>query len=193
MKNTPIILVLIVLLTSGCSVVRTGGKALHTVGKVGVTTAKIAGKVTFNTAKITGKGIKTVVNMVRGKEVVSLDKRGNSLYVDAILNRRLKTELIVDTGCTNTQISLNMAKKLGIKPNKGEKVLCTVADGRQVVGRAVNIKEVRIAGARVRNVRAVVLEGNQMDRDIGLLGMSFLNNFIFRIDSEKRELILQRR
>jgi len=44
--------------------------------------------------------------------------------------------------------------------------------------------------ARVTNVRAVVLDKEQ---GMGLLGMSFLNNFVFKVDTEKSELVLERR
>jgi len=180
-------------LFTGCTALKLTGKTVGVVSKAAFGTAKTIGKIAFGTAKITGKGIKTIVNMAEGKHVVKLDKVGNSLYVDALLNRKVKTKLIVDTGCSNTQISSQIAKSLGIKTNKAEGILCQLADGRLVSGKAVNIKEVRIGRAKVFNVKAVVLDGGMGRKDAGLLGMSFLDNFIFRIDTEKKELVLQRR
>jgi len=181
---------LAVLLLSGCAAVNLTGKTLGTAGKAAFKTAKVAGKVAFNTAKLTGKGVKTVVNMIRGKEVVMLEKKSNSLYVNAVLNRRLKTKLILDTGCTDTQISSDVANKLGINTRGAGNVSCQLADGRIVTGKSVNIREVRLGRARVTNVRAVVLDKEQ---GTGLLGMSFLNNFVFKVDTEKSELVLERR
>lgn len=177
-------------LLSGCAALKITGKSLGAAGKVTFATAKIVSKAAFNTAKLTGKGVKTVVNMTIGKEVVLLQKNGKSLYVNTLLNRRVKTKLILDTGCTDTQISSDIARKLGIRTTKANKVLCQLADGRTVTGRAVNIKEVSLGRARVSNVSAVVLDE---EKGTGLLGMSFLDNFIFKIDTEKKELVLQKR
>ncbi|MFC1621307.1 TIGR02281 family clan AA aspartic protease [Candidatus Omnitrophota bacterium] len=179
-----------VFLLSGCSTLKVAGKTLGVASRATFATAKTVGKVAFNTAKLTGKGIKTVVNMTVGKEVVKLEKKCNTLYVDTVLNRKLKTKLILDTGCSNTQISSDIAKKLGIKTRNASKVSCQLADGRTVTGRAVNIKEVKLGRAKVKNVRAIVLE---KEEGAGLLGMSFLDNFVFKVDTEKKELVLQKR
>ena len=105
----------------------------------------------------------------------------------------MRTDLIIDTGATDTVISADIARKLGIDYNRGKTVLCQLADGRSVSGRQVNIREIRIGGARVYNVNAVVLDSGDTGKDAGLLGMSFLENFIFKVDSEKGVLVLQKR
>lgn len=189
-----------VIFLNSCSIVKVTGSAIGTAGKVVYTTAKVTGKVVGTTAKavgktavVTGKGVRTVVNMATGKHTVKLTKRGNSLTADALFNRKVSTNLIIDTGSTDTVISSGLAKKLGISTNKGRDVLCQVADGRSVSGKQVNIREVRIGGAKVYNVRAVVLDSGDIGNSQGLLGMSFLDNFIFKIDTEKELLVLQKR
>ena len=72
-------------------------------------------------------------------------------------------------------------------------VLCRVADGRSVNGKQVNIREVSVGGARVYNVQAIVLDSGEMGNSPGLLGMSFLDNFVFKVDTEKELLVLQKR
>jgi clan AA aspartic protease (TIGR02281 family) len=174
---------------SGCSVVRATGTVVGAAGKAVYITAKVAG----NTAVIAGKGVKTVVNMATGKHVVKLTRRGNSLTTNVLLNRKVRADLIVDTGANDTVISSSLAKKIGISVNKGRNVLCQVADGRSVNGKQINIKEVRVGGAKVYNVQAVVLDSGEMGNSPGLLGMSFLNNFVFKVDTEKELLVLQKR
>ena len=188
------------MLLSGCTVVKVTGAVVGTAGKVVYTTAKVTGKVVGTTAKIvgktavaTGKGVKTVVNMATGKHVVKLTKRGNSLTTSVLLNRKVREELIVDTGATDTVISSSLAKKMGISATKGKNVLCQVADGRTVNGKQINIKEVRVGGAKVYNVQAIVMDSGEIGNSPGLLGMSFLNNFIFKVDTEKEILVLQKR
>ncbi|MBU1888248.1 MAG: retroviral-like aspartic protease family protein [Candidatus Omnitrophica bacterium] len=192
MKKSTVFFILTAFLLTGCTALKTTGKVLGATGKAAFVTGKVVGKVAVGTAKVTGKGVKTVVNMAVGKEVVRLDKKCNSLYVDTVLNRRVKTKLILDTGCTDTQISADIAKRLGIRTNQGQKVSCQLADGRMVTGRAINLKEVRLGRSRASNIRAIVLD-SAGEKETGLLGMSFLDNFVFRIDTEKSELILQRR
>lgn len=185
---------------SGCSVLKLAGGAVGTAGKVVYTTAKVTGKVIGTTAKVAGKtavtagkGVKTVVNMATGKHAVKLTRRGNSFTTDVLLNRKVKAGLIVDTGASDTVISTSLAKKIGIPLNRCHSVLCQVADGRTVSGKQVNIKEVRVGGAKVYNVQAVVLDSGEIGDSPGLLGMSFLNNFVFKLDSEKELLVLQKR
>ncbi|HAZ09660.1 MAG: hypothetical protein A2047_03505 [Omnitrophica bacterium GWA2_41_15] len=185
---------------SGCSVLKVAGTAVGTTCKVVYTTVKVTGKVVGTTAKVvgktavvTGKGVRTVVNMATGKHTVKLTKCGNSLTTGVLLNRKINADLIVDTGASDTVISTNLAKKLGIPLNKSQNVLCQVADGRTVKGKQVNIKEVRVGGAKVYNVQAVVLDSGEMGNSPGLLGMSFLNNFVFKVDTEKELLVLQKR
>lgn len=185
---------------SGCSVIKLAGTTIGTAGRVVYTTAKVTGKVVGVTAKVAGKtavvggkGVKTAVNMATGKHAVKLTRRGSSLTTDVLLNRKVNVELIVDTGATDTVISSNLAKKLGISLNKGRNVLCQVADGRTVNARQINIREVRVGGARVYNVQAVVLDSGELGENPGLLGMSFLNNFVFQVDAEKQLLVLQKR
>ena len=175
---------------NSCTAVKTTGKVLGAAGKVTFAAAKTAGKAAYHTARFAGKGAKSVVNMAIGKEVIALDKQCNTFYVDAVLNRKLKTNLVLDTGCSETQISRDIAKKLGINTNNLEKVSCQLADGRIVMGSSVNLKEVRLGRARVSNVRAIVLDD---EKGTGLLGMSYLDNFVFKVDTEKKHLILQRR
>jgi clan AA aspartic protease (TIGR02281 family) len=185
---------------SGCSVVKFTGAALGTAGKAVYTTAKVTGKVIGVTAKVagktavaTGKGVRTVVNMAAGKHTVKLTRRGNSLTTSVLLNRKVREDLVIDTGATDTVISSSLAKKIGISAAKGQNVLCQVADGRTVKGKQVNIKEVRVGGAKVYNVQAIVLDSGEIGNSPGLLGMSFLNNFVFKVDTEKELLVLQKR
>jgi len=185
---------------SGCSVLKVTGTAVGTAGKVVYTTAKVTGKVIGMTAKAAGKtavaaskGVRTVVNMAAGKHTVKLVKRGNGFAAEVHLNRKVSVELIVDTGATDTVISSSLAKKAGVPFNKGQNVLCQVADGRTVNGKQVIIREVRVGDARVYNVQAVVLDSEKIGNSPDLLGMSFLNNFVFKVDTEKELLVLQKR
>lgn len=195
-----LIFIFCLIFLNGCAALKVTGSAIGTAGKVVYTTAKVTGKVAGVTAKAvgktavaTGKGVRTVVNMATGKHNVKLTKRGNSLSADVLLNRKVKTNLIIDTGASDTVISSNLAKRIGISVNSGRVVQCHLADGRTVNGRQVNVREIRVGGARVYNAQAIVLDSSEIGENPGLLGMSFLDNFIFKVDTEKELLVLQKR
>ena len=57
----------------------------------------------------------------------------------------------------------------------------------------VVLDEVHLGEVSVRNVKAIILDYENNQSSDGLLGMSFLENFVFQIDAEKNELILTKR
>ncbi len=179
---------------------RTTGKVVKTAGKVGwgatKVTAKVAkttGKVAWKTGKMTNKGMRTMIYMARGKQIIPLEKQGNSLYAKIRLNRKTYAKFLVDTGASQMQISKSMAARLRIKLHKAEKIPVSLAGGHIVSARKVMLKEVRVGSVRVKNVAAIVLDQDNLDLEDGLLGMSFLNHFRFQIDTRRSELILEQR
>lgn len=171
---------------SGCAVVKG-------TGAVAWEATKISSKVAWEATKLAGKGVKTSVHMAIGRTVVPLRKEGNSMFVKARINRRITTELLLDTGAAFTQISSDLAARLGLNVSRGEVVMVRVADGRTVEARQVYLKELSIGRAVVRNMPVVVLREQEGKKHNGLLGMTFLNEFVFQIDSKKGELVLNKR
>ena len=190
-----------------CSAMRTTGRVAKGVAKAGWGTAKVTGKVLKTTGKVavktgqvavktgqvTSKGVRTVIYMAKGKQIIALDKQGDSLYADVTLNRKRKATFLVDTGASSMQISRAMADSLGLNLYKYPRIPVTIAGGHVVDAREVVLKEVRIGRVRVKNVKAIVMEQDNLDLYDGLIGMSFLNHFVFSVDPIKAELILQQR
>jgi len=175
----------------GCRALKMTGKVAKTTGKIGWGAAKITGKAAYHTGKATTKGARTVAYMARGKQVIRLEKQGNSLYATVKLNRKRYAKFLVDTGASQMQISRSMARSLGINMAKAESTLVQTAGGYTYKASIVNLREVSVGRAKVKNVKAIVLDQDNMDMRDGLLGMSFLNHFVFQMDARKRELILQ--
>lgn len=155
-----------------------------TTGKVAYTTVKTTGKVAYHTAKATGEGVKYLA----GSRKVKLEREGNSLYLWVTLNGREKVRLLLDTGATDVQLPMDVAVRLGAPEMSTKRVAVTVADGSRIEGRAFILNKVSAGGASARNVRAIVIKGK---KDIGLLGMSFLDRFIFKIDTDAGLLYLK--
>jgi len=116
--------------------------------------------------------------------------------VDALLNEKVKASLLLDTGASTILLSNETAKKLKIKTDKVAKdnVLVRLANGQKVEAKYVILDSVKLKDVEAKNVGAVVLsETIEMQAHDGLLGMSFLNNFNFEIDTSNKRLILQKK
>jgi len=118
------------------------------------------------------------------------------IMVDALLNEKVKASLLLDTGASTILLSNETAKKLKIKTDKVAKdnVLVRLANGQKVEAKYVILDSVKLKDVEAKNVGAVVLsETIEMQAHDGLLGMSFLNNFNFEIDTSNKRLILQKK
>jgi len=174
------------LLACGCCLVRLTGDTVVATGKVAATAVKTTGTVVGTTAKVGVMG----VSYFAGTRRVDLERDGQSFYVAARLNGH-RARLLLDTGATHVQITPRLAHKLGIKVQRGSAVNCTLANGASVQAWSVSLKDVRIGGARVRDVATLVLGTDSSDDCDGLLGMSFLDQFVFRIDPVRNQLVLR--
>ena len=117
--NIVVISVCAALFLNGCALIKLPGQIVVVAGKIVVVTLQTTGKLITTTGKI----VATVVKIPGGRKIIKLTKIGNTLFANAVLNKKVKTQLVLDTGCTHTQISAKTAKKLKIKKNKGEPVL----------------------------------------------------------------------
>ncbi len=121
-------------------------------------------------------------------------KAKNSIGVNALLDGKVSAEFLVDTGATSILLSADIARKLGISPLHGRIVHMQVADGRVVKSLQVYLKSVSVDGMEVRDVAANVLLSDQgLNNWDGLLGMSYLKHFIFSIDAEKQQILLEQK
>lgn len=194
-------LIILVISLNACSVVKGTVKGVAVAGKVTGKVVKTTGAVAYHTGnalyktgRATSKAVRTVVYMAKGKQIIPLERSGSSLCVTVQLGRkRLPAKLLIDTGASATQITAPMARNLGLDLNRAERISAQLANGQMVYAREVVIPQIQLQGVRVANVRAVVLEQQIPGQRDGLLGMSFLEHFVFQIDADKPELILQQK
>jgi len=110
------------------------------------------------------------------------------MFVDVVLNGRVKAKLLVDTGATGTMISSELADRLSLNPND---TWFTPIGG--VTGSAwaavEKVRSIAVGDATVSDVDVLVYDTG-MD---GILGMSFLGEFDFSIDVGGKRLILAER
>lgn len=118
---------------------------------------------------------------------------GGLVIVEATLRRREKCFLIVDTGATVVSVPPALVDAAGLSDQLGKEIEATLAGGVKIRGRELVIPQLSVLGNEAQDVRAVVLDESEAGVD-GLLGLSYLNRFDFRIDrSHPDKLILKPR
>ena len=125
---------------------------------------------------------------------VPVIQKGGSLVVPVTLNNERDVELILDTGATMTVLSSNVAIELGLLSNTQTRVTTVNTAGGPVQVNLTQIDSIQIETAKARNVSVVIHDLPEAHPGIdGLLGMSFLNNFLVTLDSEQGQLHLRPR
>ena len=117
------------------------------------------------------------------------------MTINAIINGKLNVRLILDTGASLVVLRKSLASELGIElTDINSDMKITLADGRQSGAKHIIIKSVKVEDLEVENVDAAILiddTSEELSAD-GLLGMSFLRHFNFKIDQKGNKLILER-
>jgi aspartyl protease family protein len=139
----------------------------------------------------------TATSVYRGSAAqfaVPLRNSRNALMVDATLSgsqNKATGVFIIDTGATYTSISQEMAEQLGLDLENCEKVHITTANGRIEVPKVV-IETLNVNGLEAHNVEATVIQVRHGSSFSGLLGLSFIRQFVLTIDPQGGQLIFQR-
>ena len=113
--------------------------------------------------------------------VVPTNDRGD-LVADGEVNG-MPVRFAVDTGATFVTLPAREASRLGLDYHNGQKLVMETANG-SVFAYRLRLDTVRVGNVAVRNVDAVITEGNSLP--IALLGMSFLN----RTDMKREGAVL---
>lgn len=191
----------------GCSLMEATGEAVGVVGKVGWVAVKAVGDAAYTgtsmagqTANQTNKTLSRTSSRrdtgisVSGQDTeVALEREGKSYYVRAKVNGIVYGKFLLDTGASAVQISNTMARRLRLDKKKSQAIPVTLAGGQVVAGRMVTLDEVKLGALSANNVKAIILDYEQKQESDGLLGMSFLENFVFQIDTQKSVLKLNKR
>ena len=100
--------------------------------------------------------------------------------------------MVVDSGAAMVALPSATATELGIKvPLDARVIKLMLADGRTISAHGVTLPRVRIGEFEAENVEAAVLDDVSIQAE-PLLGMSFLGNFKFEVDSAGKTLKLLR-
>ena len=125
---------------------------------------------------------------------VPVTKVGRSLVVQARLNGTRDARLIVDTGAEITVLSHAVALDAGLLPSMTVATVTLNTAGGSVRADVFRVGSVSLGTAEARNVTAVVHDLPDAPAGVdGLLGLTFLDQFLVTVDAQKGELHLKRR
>jgi clan AA aspartic protease (TIGR02281 family) len=129
------------------------------------------------------------------KTVQGRSNRMGHIIVQAKINGKQSIPLLVDTGASTIMLSQKAAARLGLlsDPSKVMQSKGQVADGRIVDMAGVMLESVVVDNVEAKNVQAAVGTYSDVNNESeGLLGMSFLKQFKFSIDSQNGKIVLQK-
>ncbi|MFQ5683356.1 MAG: aspartyl protease family protein [Candidatus Binatia bacterium] len=118
---------------------------------------------------------------------VPIEMNGSIVIVPVVLNRSLKTFMIMDTGSSFTMVTPRIAKKLRLKPLS--KVSVATANGIIKVPLA-RLGSLKVGKSEIHGLRATVQDFSLSPRIAGLLGLNFLSRFHTSIDPRRQRLTL---
>ena len=115
---------------------------------------------------------------------------GGTMVVTVSFGDNVSGRFVVDTGASMVLLPEYLAKKAGL-PLDGPKMQSRIADGSVIENTSVLIPSITVEGRTAYEVEGAISPEPLSEEVDGLLGMSFLSRFHFRIDAENGQLILQ--
>ncbi|MCA9013377.1 MAG: retroviral-like aspartic protease family protein [Planctomycetaceae bacterium] len=126
------------------------------------------------------------------KEKIPLRRDGNTFYATVVINGKHTTEMVVDSGASLISLPYELAVSMDLKPEPNDKrILLSIADGSTITGVLKKIPLVRVGTFEVKDVECAVL-GPEAVSATPLLGMAFLGEFQFQLDSAESTLGITR-
>ena len=118
---------------------------------------------------------------------VPLQRDGNAMLVEAWVSRTVRTRLLLDTGAEFTVLSTAAARRLAV--NLGDAAIIPLRSASGVFfAPMIKVQSITVGDAAAYDVEVIVHDATPgLD---GLLGMSFLDNFLVTISTSNARLIL---
>jgi clan AA aspartic protease (TIGR02281 family) len=117
---------------------------------------------------------------------IPFQREGTLMRVNVRLNDSLIAPFYIDTGASGVALPPEFAQRLGIRVGpQTPQVMVSTANG-QVLRPVVMLDSVELGGARVENLEATL----SPSMPVGLLGGSFFNNFVYRVDAAQSVITL---
>jgi clan AA aspartic protease (TIGR02281 family) len=129
-------------------------------------------------------------------KAVSFEREADQghMMVDVVINGAVSASLLLDTGASLVVLSPDIGRRLGLDTQKDNPLELKNADGRTNKAYYVILETVRVQDVEAHRVPAAIMHEAYADtfwKD-GILGMSFLKEFNFRVDQNNKKIILER-
>jgi aspartyl protease family protein len=121
-----------------------------------------------------------------GSITLKKNPRDGQFWTDARINNK-KINLLVDTGASAVALTLEDAKRAGVRVRQLDYNIPVNTAGGQVMAARTTLKSVKVGPIKVRDVRAVVIpEGLH----VSLLGMTYLGE-VRKIEVSSDKMVLK--
>jgi len=114
------------------------------------------------------------------------------MILNVRINDRVEGRFLLDTGASYVTLSQKMAKRLDLNLSTSIKIPLTMADGSMIDGRPVILNSMRVGDVQANRVTAIILPSPPSKGIDGLLGMSFLREFVINFDPANKKLVFKR-
>jgi len=121
---------------------------------------------------------------------VPLEKAGEHYLVSVLINNQEPVKLIIDTGATLSILSPKVIQNLGMNLEDVEQHMSFSTANGVVKAPVLELESMAIRNHMVRHVKVGVLSSLSHTKVGGLLGMNFLNQFVFFLDQKNNTLEL---
>jgi len=118
---------------------------------------------------------------------IPFERRDTLMVVDVVLNDQVRAPFLVDTGASGVSIPAAVVARLGIRIDSDTPRLQVQTAAGIVSEPVVQIDAIQVGPARVEGLDALV----NSSMDIGLLGGTFFNNFVYEVDAAAQVMTLR--
>jgi len=132
-----------------------------------------------------------------GPQKVQFSRDSQGITVSVLLNNKINAALLLDTGASIVVLRKNIAQNMGIDVEGIKQDMeLKLADGRKAKAKYFVLESVKVENVEANNVEAAILLDSEESKEFGLgdglLGMSFLEKFNFKVDHKEKRLILEK-
>ena len=127
------------------------------------------------------------------KASIPIEKHGQIVIIQAMLNNKRAVKFVVDTGASYTMISSAVAKDLDINLTRDQRTMPFQTANGLIQAPLTNLDSITVGGMEIKNLTAAVHDAVPDPQVAGLLGLNFLSNFRIDIDTQKGLLHLEKK
>lgn len=138
-----------------------------------------------------GKRLKKFDSEFKVIEVPHESEQGHTV-VTVRINNQLDARFLLDTGASFVTLSKDVARKLNLDLASHQNLPLKLADGSEVNGQPVILNSMQVGEVRADGVVAMVLPAPPAPGLDGLLGMSFLREFVINFDPANDKLVFEK-